>query len=256
VTEKTAFRAKDVKEMADLSYRQINDWDQKGAIPDTREDKPGWRNFTPREVFCVLVCAEMRKRFGVPLESLRFLQSCMLRDKANHLSAAVEIIATIGAPVFIVTDFKGFFVMDHTLEISDYFLYGLIGREATGPCVVLEVNPLVNKILESLNPPRKLDYNWEKYRFLLEARNLGNARNPSEYEILQMVRNKTFSKIEIRMQDGTIKHLEAEAEHGPAEVQEVLDLLNSNSYLTISITKHDGQIVRLNSKHPRKVAKG
>ncbi len=69
------FKAGDAKKAAGLSYRQLNDWDQKGALAGERASESGWRKFSPRELFAVLICAEIRKRFGVPVESLNWIKS-------------------------------------------------------------------------------------------------------------------------------------------------------------------------------------
>jgi len=54
------FTAKDLKELADFTYRQLNDWDSKGLLPQNRKDKSNWRRFTPKEVFILMVCSELR----------------------------------------------------------------------------------------------------------------------------------------------------------------------------------------------------
>ena len=80
--------------MGGLSYRQLNEWDGKGALPNTGREERKWRRFTPREVFVILVCAELRKNLGIPLESIKYVQEFMLQEKANHFDAAVWLMVT------------------------------------------------------------------------------------------------------------------------------------------------------------------
>ena len=155
------FSASDVREVADLSYRQLDDWDEKGVLPSSREGYSGWRKFNLREIFVLLVCAEMRKRFGVPIESLKFIQGCMLKNGADHFRAAVEMTRLLHTPVFILTDFETTFAMDQPFDIADSFIYGLGSQDDEAAFVVLKVNPLVNRVLDLLKDPIRIEENTE-----------------------------------------------------------------------------------------------
>ena len=97
--------AGDLRRASDLSYRQMNDWDSKGALPGRRANKRDWRRFTPREVFAVAVLCELRKRFGVPLEKLTYVREFMLQPGADHLRAATRLMNQPGMGVCLLTDF-------------------------------------------------------------------------------------------------------------------------------------------------------
>ena len=60
IDEDVALKASDVRENAGLSYRQLNDWESRGALPEDDDRGAGWRNYTPREVFVVMVMSELR----------------------------------------------------------------------------------------------------------------------------------------------------------------------------------------------------
>jgi hypothetical protein len=66
VIDEPFFTACDVYRTAGLSYRQLNNWDLKGVLPNSRRKEAGWRTFSYREVFAIFVCSEIRTRFGVP----------------------------------------------------------------------------------------------------------------------------------------------------------------------------------------------
>src|SRR5713101_2299156 len=131
------FTAGDVKNAAGMSYRQLNDWDAKGALPSQREQESGWRKFSPREIFAIMVCKEIRDRFGAPLESLRFVREFMLQDGADHFRAAIEIMNR-GLAVFILTDLKDTFVMDSDLEFEDLFHLGYLRASENQGYILLQ----------------------------------------------------------------------------------------------------------------------
>src|SRR5688572_23058003 len=85
--------AGDAKEAAGLTYRQLNDWDEKGVLPENESREARWRRFSPREIFALMVCSAIRKEYGVPLKSLKWLSDYMLQEGANHFEAAVQIIS-------------------------------------------------------------------------------------------------------------------------------------------------------------------
>ena len=84
------FTAGDLKEKAGMTYRQLAGWEQRGTIPLNKARKEGWRKFTIKEVFGLMVCAEVRRQFGVPLESLRWLRAQLFRADAHPRSAQYE----------------------------------------------------------------------------------------------------------------------------------------------------------------------
>ncbi len=53
------FRADKVKEAAGVSYPQLNEWEQRGLLPEGRTDTANWRKFSPKAVFILAVCSEL-----------------------------------------------------------------------------------------------------------------------------------------------------------------------------------------------------
>ena len=118
-----SFTAGDVKHAAGLSYRQLNDWDAKGALPNCRKQEAGWRKFRVRELFVLMVCSEVRKRFCVPLERLAWLKSFMLQQRADHFQAALRMMQH-GLAVFIFTDLEQSFDMEADFAVADMLELG------------------------------------------------------------------------------------------------------------------------------------
>src|SRR3984957_20332491 len=144
--EDPQFTASDLRKIGGITYRQVNDWDSKGALPNRRAQSSGWRKFDPRQFFVILVCAEIRKQFGAPIEKLAWLQKFMLQDGADHFSAAVGMMKH-GLAVLISTDLSERFDMDADFAIGDSLRMGQCRDNEPQSYVLLLVNPLINKML-------------------------------------------------------------------------------------------------------------
>src|SRR5262249_55002222 len=151
-SQEPQYTASDLKKAAGLSYRQINNWDSKGALPGEREGEEGWRKFSLRDVFALMVCSELRKQYGVPLESVRWVQSFMLKEGANHFNASTELME-LGFAVYLMTDFKTTFIMDSDLEFEDLFKLGFFRITNSPGFVFLRINPIINRMLSCLENP-------------------------------------------------------------------------------------------------------
>jgi hypothetical protein len=242
------YSAMHVREVADISYRQLNDWESKGVIDSQREGKPGWRRFEPREVFTLMVISELRKQFGVPLESLRWIRSFMLQEGADHFRAAAELIQVLGVPVLIMTDLKRTLVLDTVLEFIDLMQLNYFGGDEPGGYIFLKVNPLVNRLLACTKPPMKLESHGLGYKIRAE----GKPKNMEEFKVLQLLRNKTYSKLEVKLEDGSILSAAAEQELSNPDPAELKEILAEAKYQTVSVTQMDGKVVRICRKLPIK----
>ena len=247
-----AFTARDVRQAADLSYRQLNDWERKGALPQDEGRGAGWRKYTPREVFVMMVCAELRRRFGVPIERLRFVQAYMLQEGANHLQAAVELMALLGTGVWLVTDLEESFVMDSELEFRELVNHGWLGGDHPRATIWLKVNPLVNKLLSCLKEPIHLRAHGRGYEILRELRESLGVRTAEEHEILQLIRSGDYDKIDVEMKNGAIRTIRTNRQVTEPEGQDLEDLLRQHEYQTLTVTKRDGRIVSIAETVPRK----
>jgi hypothetical protein len=143
------FKASDVREAAGLTYRQLNDWDTKGALKGQRGGHAGWRKFSADEVFALAVCAEIRKLFGVPIESLGTVRSFMVRDETARYEAAQEMTKA-GLHVWFLTDLKRVFVMNHEVELRSLFGLGFFQIEKPNGFVLLHLSPLLAKVERTL----------------------------------------------------------------------------------------------------------
>jgi hypothetical protein len=245
------FTAGDVKNASGMSYRQIHDWDAKGTLPNQREQGPTWRKFSPREIFTIMVCKEIRDRFGTPLESLRYVREFMLKDGANHLQAAVDIMR-YGFVVFILTDLKKTFVMDSDLEFEDLFHLGYLrGAEDQG-YVFVQVNHLVNRLLGCLKTPASLHIHDKVYEAVRQARLEPIVRYEWELAIISAIRNGDYKRVILTKKDGEAMLLEVEQEFSASDAAEadIGSLLNQHEFQTVTVSRQAGKNVRVKRTLP------
>lgn len=238
--EERAFSSRDVQGTAGLSSRQMNDWDARGALPHDRASGTAWRRYSGREVFAILVCAEIRRRFGMPVERLKWVQDFMLQDGADHLRVAMEMIGGLGLGVWIMTDCRKTFLMDSELEFSGMWRSGYFGpheRDGAG-FVLLNVDRLVQLMVTQLGlPPLNRP---EVGAGLMKAQNM----RPDEFNAIQMIRNGDYESVEVVTRDGTIALTRAKSTR-PDLAAAMESVLDEDDFETITVTKKDGKVVHV-----------
>lgn len=247
------FKASDLRDAAGLSYRQLNDWDSKGALPGQRKGRAGWRRFSPREVFALLVCSELRKRFGAPVESLRFVRQFMLQGDADHLRAAAELM-TLGLSVWLLTDLRETFILDSDMEFASLLSHGLCRGDKPNGFVFLNVNPLVNRILLARGSKLQLQVTEQLYGPLEAHRWRVRTHSDAELEVLELLREGSYKSVTVTLRDGEVVSAKAEREFvGPGRDltdEEVAALIRSQAFQTVTLKRHDGRTVSVQQSVP------
>ena len=140
---------------------------QEGVVPAEREG--GWRKFTPKQLFVLMVCNKIRRHYGTPVERLGFVSACMMKpEPVNHLAAMVKLMA-LGLHVFLLTDLEETFVMDSDLEFTDYMGLGHFRAEETRQYIFLPLNNIVNRLLGAMKKPVPLEPRDDLYRARAQA---------------------------------------------------------------------------------------
>ena len=252
-------RASDIRETVGLSYRQLNDWESKGVLPSKKRSKAGWRKFTPREVFVLMVCKEIRDKFGVPLEKLSFIKSVMLKKEANHFQYAVECMYGVGMTIYLLTDLKETFIMDTDAEIEDLFRMGMFRGSDEQGYLLIKINPLINKLL-SFKGVGPIDTSDEVYDLMRKTKQQATANNRQEQKVLKLIREKKYKQVTIHLKDGEIIRASTEEELSEKKRdkpdKELLAIIKDQEYQSISLKVHDGKIVRLKRTTPIKLDTG
>lgn len=200
----------------------------------------------------ILIIAELRRRFAVPLESLTWIKSFMLQEGADHFAYVVRMMQC-GLTVYLLTDFKETFIMDTDLEFEDYFKYGCFRGDEPSVYIFIRINPLVNRLLSCLKNPIQLETREETYDLLCRIRREPTARNQQEYEVLRLIREKAYQRVSVHVSEGKIIRLEVDEELplGEQEKREkiILDAIRNNDFQTVTVQVQNGKVVRLSRKN-------
>jgi len=195
-SENPKFTASDVRKVGGVSYRQLNGWDSKGALPSQRVRSSGWRTFDPRQLFVILVCAELRMKFGVPIKRLAWLQKFMLQDGANHYSAALEMMRR-GLAVVIFSDLNEQFEMNLDSVIGNSIRLGYCRYDEPQSYVLLLVNPIINKMLAAQMEAPRLEISYKSYYELRDAEATTRVRDTAELAVLEAMRHPNTSQLTV-----------------------------------------------------------
>ncbi len=255
VLEADSFRASDANKIAGFSYRQLNDWDAKGALPGSRELKEGWRFFSSNELLVMMICKEIRDHFGVPLQSLDFIKSRMLNKKIDYLRYALEMNRRFGFACYLLTDLKETFMIGPDCHIEDHFAMGFFRHNRTENLILINLNPLINKLLIAKDcPPLVITKSYETIRLDdLPAK----ARNSAENRVLCMIRNRDYSQVTVHLKSGRIVRADCEEEMTRSgEIKsdkEILDAVKNEKFQTVTIKTHEGKVIRMTRHIPKKL---
>ena len=260
ILDEKNLRSSDLIENTGMTYRQINDWQNKGLLPDERKSNKKWRTFTSKEVFIMMVCKEIRDKFGVPLESLNFIRKFMLQEQADHFKYVLEM-CEYGFAVVLLTDLEETFIIESDMEIGNLLRIGLLRGNDTKNYMLIKLSPLINRMLKMKDLP-ELNVNDELYQSIFDAikdSNLNSNVSDNEKEILELIRNECFKKVTVHLKDGNVFLVDTEEELSDQINREnnqyLLEILESNEFQSLTIHKQDDKIVRLNRKIPRKINK-
>jgi DNA-binding transcriptional MerR regulator len=250
-----SYTAKDAKDLAGLTYRQLNDWASRGAMPNEDGRDGGWRKFSLRELFALMVGNEIRTRYGIPVERIRYVLDYMATEGANHFEAAVQLMS-LGLHVYLLTDFEHTFVMDSDLEFTDLMQHGYFRADETRPFIFMQLNEIANRLLGVLEKPihLKAETTGRLYRVKAEGDASITVRNQPEIDLLHAIRSGKFDQISVSLKGSDIHEIHSERDVAAEDLRDTGGTVSvrSSDFETVTLTKANGVVVRARSKLPRK----
>ena len=252
--EDRTFTAKDAKELAGLSYRQLNDWDARGAVPTERDKEGGWRKFTVKQLFALMICNEIRRLYGTPVERLQFVRSFMMREKANHLATAIRLMAH-GLHVFLLTDLKETFVMDSDLEFTDYMEHGYFRVEETRPFVFFRLNEIVNRLTGAMKKPMQLKPRDGVYQQKAKLDAALAVRTLPEFHVLRALRSGKYDRVSVGIKQGRIRRVDVEGHVDNADYEDeggTVTVKHEEEFENIAIKRTNGRVVNVTRSLPKR----
>ncbi len=243
--------AGDVKNATGMSYRQLNDWDAKGALPSQRRQDADWRKFTRRQVFAIMVCKEIRDKFGTPLENLRGVSKFILEDGAGHLENAVQLMF-FGLAVFILTDLKETFVMDSDLGLLAMLDSGMLRAKEDQAFLLIQVNHLVNRLFACLKMPGAFHISRDNYEVVKSTRLQMVAQSEQEIAVIRAIRQGDYKRVSLtkKNDEDMVLELEQELPESEAATVDVNGLLKEHEFQTVTVSRTNGKNVRVKRTLP------
>jgi hypothetical protein len=241
--QERVFSSRDVEQAAGLSLCQQNRWDARGVLPHARSGEAGWRRFCLREIFALAICVEIRRRFKVPLECLKWVQDHMLCEGADHLKAAVDQMATVGVGVWLLTDLEDTFVMDCEAKFQDLWRLGVLGAHNESGFVLLNLSPLVNRVLSCLKDPVALRAHGYDDETVAKIRSLVASESPARTEALQTIQNQDLARVEVTAPNGPVETIGTTSRSDTSTWLE--ELVANRDHSTLTVINKNGEVARI-----------
>jgi hypothetical protein len=238
-----AFRPREVRDATGLSHRQLQNWEQKGAASGDRAQAGGWRTYSPREMFVLLIGRAFRDGFGVPLERLNWMREFMLQKGADHFRYVYDRAARSRMTTFLLTDLKETFFVGTDLDVAEYFELGYF-REAEEPASVfiLKLNPILNKILEMAGHELP-EVEQNGYGVFKKGKKLYTAQTLEEVSILSLSRMKGIESFRVEFRNDEPHRVVIETNEEPNA--DLLAIVKDAPYQTVTVTQSNGKTRRL-----------
>jgi len=248
--DKKEFTAGEVKEITGMSYRQQHNWHAKKALSNTQESKGKWRKFSPKDLFTVLVCSEIRKQFGVDFKKIKYVSDFMFHEESNHFPYVVKLMALYGYHVFLLTDFKRTFIIDSDLTIMSAIEGGEL-HSIDSSYILLNINPIANKILGCLKEPLSFSPSEEFYELYRDVKTQERVKNIDELKMLKIMREKDYDRLTLHFNGGkmTLVKGEKQIKGTPEELRKFAEnAVEHGEYEKIEIYKGKGSVLSFVNK--------
>jgi hypothetical protein len=91
-----SLKARDLLQLAGLTYRQLNDWEHRaGVLEAERATSDGWRKFSWEEALALCICADLRRQFAIPLKSLGPLYLWLAGKKPDAIGKELALCGDV-----------------------------------------------------------------------------------------------------------------------------------------------------------------
>jgi len=249
------YTARHAKELAGLSYRQLNDWEQRGALPgEDDRDGEAWRRFSPSEMFALMICGELKREYGIPLEKLKFILESISGGGDAHFRRAIWLVEQ-GVSTLLITDMTKTLMIESDLEVEDLVFSEFFRANAFKHSLILRLNGLVEALIPLLENHETRARDESIYRLKYQVDAALRVHTIAELELLQAVRNGDFDTITLKIRNNKILEMDGEGTLASEKVHEHdghVRIPAENTFETLTVSRHDGHIVRARRKIPRK----
>ncbi|HOX86596.1 MAG TPA: MerR family transcriptional regulator [bacterium] len=220
----------------DVTSRVLNNWEKNGLLEAERPEGKGWRKFSIMDLIWLRLVVELRK-FGLPIEKIQKARKKLTGGKGFDgseyplLEFYVARAFTSRVPCFLLVFEDG-----RAEPLSDVQLNLGTQLRLFGNCIRISLNYILQEIYADLDLKPQFEHNL--------------YLNPSEFELMSMIRMQNFESIKIKLNDGQIEMLEAS--RSEKVERRIIDILKEDKYQNIEIKQNNGNIVYINKTVKKK----
>ncbi len=242
-----------------ISYKKVNDWDEKNLISCSRETKDsGWRRFSIIDTVKLSIISDLRK-FDFVTETIKAIvdsissQTISVTEIKTGKTVNIEFLGLEHSIFSALNGDKLLLIVNenakaYLLTEKEFAFFHFFSDSASTPIVILPFFSYIQKIATAKN--RNLKINGDSTISGL----FNNQLTDQEKEILKIIRDKAYEEITTTKKDGNKFVIRAKGiKKGSFTEQDVIDVINSNGYQNVTVSMVDGQKVTIIKEQTIKV---
>lgn len=224
-----------------LSYRQINNLFNDGMLPDNRYNARAWRKFSYRELMYLEIVSEL-KAYGLEYDQYEDLKDAFFGKGKGQSEMAIGLVLLQEQIILTLNQ-------ENQATFYDTANFQMFGGNLVS-FLLINLNELSNKLLLKVGYNKTISYHGLMEEFLQPDRSL----NAKEIELLGIIRSKDYKNIEIKTKEGKIELVTTDkVVKGHLTPKQITDLIISQNYADIKVTKRDGVVAHYTLKQTHKL---
>lgn len=244
-----AFTIKQIKScVEDITYRKVNDWENKGLLVVNRKKNPvGWRKFSINDVLKLSIISDLKK-FSLKYHKIKTIIDKISQDTIrpkNNKNVEEKFLkleynflcAMQGEKLYLMIDKYNSHLFDKILVITD-FIYN---DSYLDPRIIILPFFLYIQKLSSNLLNIKRDYPSDSICLkFLELR-----QTDQEKKILKIIRDKNYQEIFIKKDNDEFKIKAKIRKNGLISDKDIIKLINSQEYQNVTVITENGKKISI-----------
>jgi DNA-binding transcriptional MerR regulator len=241
---------KEIKKFVnDITYRKINDWDNKGLIENSRlNNSRGWRKFSTLDIFKFRIISDLRK-IGLSIDKIagvinRMNNYVIKGNKFPLLEFAFTVTACGLKNYLMVDEQSNIVILD---EINTTYVYFNI--LSLLPIIILPFYIYVEDFYR-IYIKNDISKNWDSsIKDLFKS-----ALSDEEKKVIEIIRNNEYREITILKKEGNKLVIKPKSiKQGNFTQEELFKVVTGKDYQKVTVSTHEGKIVTLEQEESIKV---
>jgi DNA-binding transcriptional MerR regulator len=168
---------------------------------------------------------------------------------------AYQSAKVFGETVYLYTDCEDTFMLYYEKNLSQLIALRALDR----PILIVPLNKLFDGINKALGQsPIKQDKFGAPYSEELRALNEREEVTEDERKVLELIRDRSFTRVNLVTDKGKVLRAETEGEISDAELRkqakQIVSAVSAGDFATVSVQQANGEVVRLVRKEKHKFA--